>query len=310
MAQYPEVLEIPEWIAMDGARAAKAGRMIDFHTGKSELRQSHRLWLEQRVVPAILQHSNPWIDMYGYASKVGDQAKNLALSRSRCDSVKSFLRGSLANKGRSISGMVNINVGMGEDDPMYYGESFDNSPYWRAVELVVFGSKPQGRRPPHAPPLKRKPATDFQIRTLGGLSGGFGLQADVYFFQIDDLTRRLSGVFQLGAGGLQIPVPALPPLSVALKGPATKFHTNQDARLFQFNTRVSLNVSPGASVILGVGGNMHLTFGRIDDNISGGFIFVRPSPIEIEPGGGVGFGSGSATEGVLALLTTGPYFES
>ena len=95
------VLEMPEFVASDGTRAAVAGRLFNFQTGKSTLQEGHRKWLKKKVVPAIMERPNVWIDLYGYASKIGNRQYNLTLSESRAKAVKKYLAERLAEYERN-----------------------------------------------------------------------------------------------------------------------------------------------------------------------------------------------------------------
>lgn len=295
------VLEMPEFVAFDGTHAAVAGRLIDFQTKKSDLREDHQRWLRDKVVPMILARPNAWIDLYGYASKLGNQKDNLALSRSRAEAVKVFLAQQLAMHGRSIEGMVNIDCGFGETAPGYSANETDNAAYWRAAEVVVFGSKPSIVRPPVSPPASHDM---FEIRVVGGGSASVFLQADNYFFQIVDLGRRQTAFFFYTGGGLGVSIPKIPGAgSVTQSGPMTPFRTSRPAELHQFNSKASLYQDPGATVgPFSAGGTLRLTLHEIHD--ASGLIFTDPRIIPIEGGWGVQMpGLGSASEGVLALAS-------
>lgn len=301
MPGQPHVLEMPEFVAFDGTRAVAAGRLIDFQTKKSELLEDHRCWLRDKVVPKILARPNAWIDLYGYASKLGNQPDNLALSRARAEAVKTFLTQQLAIHGRSIEGMVNIDCGFGETAPGYSANDSDNAPYWRAAEVVVFGSRPTVVRPPAVPPTGNNL---FEIRVVGGGSASVFLQADNYFFQIIDLGRHQTAFFFYTGGGLGVSIPKIPGAgSVTHSGPMTPFRTSRPAELHQFNAKASLYQDPGATVgPFSTGGTLRLTMHHIHD--ASGLIFTDPRIIPIEGGWGIQMpGLGSATEGVLALAS-------
>ena len=299
--QYSDVLEMPEFLALDGTRALVAGRLINFATGKPYLQEGHKRWLLDKVMPAILASPNYWIDLYGYASKLGNSRFNLELSQSRAEAVKRFLAQQLASQGKSIEDRVKIDKGFGEDAPGYFAKESDNSSYWRAAEVVVFGSRPTIVRPPLKPPVQ---ATIFKIRVVGGGSASIGLQADNYFFQIVDVTRRQTAFYFYTGAGLGISLPKIPgPGSVTKVGPLTKFRTSRSAELYQFNSRASLFQDPGLTFgSFSVGGTLRLTMNNIQD--SAGLISTIPITIPIEGGSGIQMpGLGSVSEGVLALVS-------
>ncbi|MGE4545692.1 MAG: hypothetical protein AB7D06_16490 [Pedobacter sp.] len=301
MPEQIHVWEMPELIAFDGTHSAIAGRLIEFETKKSELLPDHRHWLQEKVVPAILARPNAWIDLYGYASKLGNQSDNLALSRERVESVKDFLGQHLAIHGRNIDGMVNIDCGFGETAPGYYDKDSDNSGYWRAAEIIVFGSKPSVVRPPVIPPAS---GNSFEIKVVAGGSASLFLQADNYVFQISDLTRRQTAFFFYTGGGLGISIPKIPgPGSMTKAGPPTPFRTSRPAELHQFNSKASLYQDPGMTVgPFSAGGTLRLRIYEIHD--STGLVFTSPSILPIEGGWGIQMpGLGSASEGILALAS-------
>lgn len=301
MGGFSDVLEMPEFVAFDGTRAAVAGRLINFATGKSVLQEGHRRWLQEKVVPAILARPNAWLDLYGYASKLGNVAFNLTLSQSRAEAAKKLIAPLLVLRGRSIEGMVKLDRGFGEDAPGYVAKESDNAGYWRAAEVVVFGSKPSVVRPPPRPGVS---ATQFEIRVVGGGSASVVAQADYYFFQIVDLVRRQTAFFYYTGVGIGIPIPMVPSAgSVTKSGPPKKFRTTRPAELYQFNSKASLYQDPGATIgPKSVGGTLRLSIKDIHDR--SGFISTIPSMIPIEGGAGIQMpGLGSASEGVLALVS-------
>jgi len=106
MPVYDDVEIKEKFVAFDGTPAAVAGRLINFQTGKFDLRPGHRLWLQEQVVPAIIARSNPWIDIYGFASKKGlDEQFNMTLSKNRATAAKNFISSEMAMKGKSIEGL-------------------------------------------------------------------------------------------------------------------------------------------------------------------------------------------------------------
>ena len=305
MQNYPDVTQMREFVAFDGTFAAVAGRMINFETGSSTLKPGHRQWLEKEVFRAIMARPNAWVDIYGYASKKGNTQQNLALSKARATEAKNFLGGLLAMKGKSIETMVKIDHGFGEDAPDYIAGESDNSPNWRAAEVIVFGTKPR---------IVRKPKTQiqhnkFEIRLMGGFSiGAIVAQSDNYFFQIVDVVRRRTMFFHYTGGGIAVPLPppfsVLPsPGSVSQTGPAATFTTRKPVELYQFNARAGLMQEPGATFGgKSIAGTLLLTPEVIGSD--GLRVFTNPSPIRIE--GGPGFqmpGAGSSTIGTLAKIS-------
>ena len=64
MPEQIHVWEMPELEAFDGTHSAIAGRLIEFETKKYDLLPDHRRWLQDKVVPAILERPmRGWICM-------------------------------------------------------------------------------------------------------------------------------------------------------------------------------------------------------------------------------------------------------
>lgn len=299
MSRYSDVTVMPHFVAHDGTPAVIAARLINFPTGNSVLQSGHQLWLQEQVVPAILARPNAWVDLYGFASKKGNAQSNLALSKARATAVKDFLGRQLAAKGRSIEETVKIDHGWGEDHPLYKAGESDDSPNWRAAEVIVFGTKPR---------IVRKPKVDspgmYEIRVVGGGSASVIAQADNYFFQIVDLVRMKTMFYLFTGMGLGISIPKIPgPGSVTKIGPPTKFTTTRQADLHQFNSEASLSQDPGATFgSQSVGGTMYLAINKIIDGK--GLIFTNPKLIPISGGWGVQMpGLRSVTRGVLAAMS-------
>ncbi len=300
MAKYKDVTEMEKFVAFDGTHAATAGRLINFPTGSSTLQPGHQEWLKNEVVPAILARPNSWIDLFGYASKVGNTQANLKLSKERATAVKYFLGEQLAMRGISIEGKVNIDHGFGEDAPDYIAGESDNSPNWRAADVIVFGTKPIVVRKP-----KIKPQSSiYEIRVVGGGSAAVVVQTDNYFFQIVDVLRRRTMFFLFTGVGAGISIPKIPgPGSATKAGQPTRFTTTKPAELYQFNSEATLTQEAGATLgSSSVGGKMYLTIDKIID--SNGLISTNPKRIPISGGWGIQMpGLGSLTKGVLAKMS-------
>lgn len=301
MSNYTDVIVMPNFTVLDGTLTAAAGRLINFPTGSSELQPGHREWLQKVVVPAILARPNAWIDLYGFASKIGNSQANIALSKARATEVKYFLGGQLAIRGESIERRVNIDFGFGEDHPAYKAGESDNSPNWRAAEVLIFGTKPKIIRKPKVEPPK---AISFEIRVVGGGSASIIAQTDHYYFQIVDIVRRKTMFFLYTGAGIGVSIPKLPgPGSVTKIGPPTQFTTNRPASLHQFNSESSMYQDAGATFLdKSVGGTIHLSINKIIDGEH--MIFTNPKIIPISGGSGIQMpGLGSATKGVLAKVS-------
>ena len=125
-----------------------SARLCNFTTGKSELLPGHKKWLDGTVKPLVQSLQNPWVDLFGYASKLGSAQYNETLSKNRCTAVKDYIR--------SFNPKTQFPQEYGKGEAESTGDASDNDGYWRAVSLFVYGSKPATR--PIIPKLPTKPA--------------------------------------------------------------------------------------------------------------------------------------------------------
>lgn len=209
--KYQKVLEIPEYVALDGTRASVAGRLIDFPTGQSALSITQKDCLRDEFVPVIAERPNFWVDLRGYASKKGGTNSNKILSDARKTAVKDFLEAELRKQGKTLQGKVNIDDAYGENAVEYVAPESNNDAYWRAVEVVVFGSKPNIVSPPKikvppAPPIPSRP-TGWTVS--GGAGGGVSVAvvsatAGSFFFTNQSTGEKWRGVYAGGGIGLSV----------------------------------------------------------------------------------------------------------
>ncbi len=209
--RYQGVLEIPEYIALDGTRASVAGRLIDFPTGKSSLSITQQECLRDEFIPKIAERPNFWVDLRGYASKKGQTKKNKELSDERKAAVKNFIEAELQKQGKTLNGKVNIDDAYGENAVEYVAPESNNDSYWRAVEIVVFGSRPAIVSPPKikvppAPPLLKRP-TGWTVS--GGAGGSVSIlvvsaTGGSFFFTNQATGEKWRGIYVGGGVGLSV----------------------------------------------------------------------------------------------------------
>ncbi|MDX3805969.1 MAG: hypothetical protein QHC89_06080 [Bosea sp. (in: a-proteobacteria)] len=126
-------------------KATAAGRLCNFVTASSTLLPAHRLWLDKTVIPAIRNSPNPWVDIFGYASRLGDAGYNKSLSDARCKAVVIYIK--------AAAPRVSFPQQFGFGESRSTGGVQDNDGYWRAVELYVYAfGKPPGPGPKPRPP--------------------------------------------------------------------------------------------------------------------------------------------------------------
>lgn len=205
--RYSNVLEIPEYVALDGTRASVAGRLIDFPTGQATLSPTHQECLRNEFIPIIAERPGCWVDLRGYASKKGQTGKNKILSDNRKTAVKNFLEAELQKQGKTLQGKVNIDDAFGENAVEYVAPESNNDSYWRAVEIVVFGSKPQIVSPPKIKPPALTRPTGWTVS--GGAGGGISvavISATVgsFFFTKQATGEKWRGVYAGGGVGVSV----------------------------------------------------------------------------------------------------------
>jgi len=125
-----------------GTYAKVAARLCNFETGEAFLKGSHVDFLDSEVRDVIQNMDGPWIDLFGYASRRGEESSNMTLSMNRIKSVM--------NRISQYKSNVNFQIRqpMGETDS---GDNeADNSGYYRAVSVFVYASKPPTHLPPQA----------------------------------------------------------------------------------------------------------------------------------------------------------------
>ncbi|MFT3927828.1 MAG: hypothetical protein QM778_35195 [Myxococcales bacterium] len=290
MAQVPDVMP------MSGGEFLTAARLCNFSTGQAFLLAKHHTWLQKDLLRAVRHSVAPWIDVVGYASKLGDANFNMTLSGHRCESVKRNIR---AHSNRAT---FNVELHKGESESM--GNESNNDGYWRSVDVYVWGKKPPVPvRPPPAP-IPALGSMEFEIRVVGGGSASIGVQADNFFFQIVDLKGRKTAFFFYTGVGMGISIPKIPgPGSMTKAGPPSRFVTARPVQLHSFNSKASLYQDPGATIgSWSYGGTMRLSLKELTDH--DGFVGTRPGIIPIEGGPGIQMpGLGSSSEGTLALVS-------
>ncbi len=278
-----------------GTTARTAARLCNFKTAEAELLEAHIEYLDREVASVIRTMQGPWVDLFGYASRTGDAAFNLALSHQRLNNVRQRIS--------QYANQINFQIQTGLGETLSGPNEQDNSGYWRSVDVYVYAHQP----PPPKSPLDPA-ATKFEIRVVGGGSFSVLLQSDNYLFQIVDLTRKFTGFYFYTGGGVGISMPKVPgPGSMTWAGPPTKFTTTRSTELHMFNSVASLEQLPGATVgPLSVGGTLLLTIPEIRD--FQGFIETNPITIPVEGGSGIQMpGLGSKSKGVLTLLNIFPF---
>lgn len=148
-----------ELLATDSTHALAAARLCNFPTGKAMLLPNHKAWLDTTVKRLLRDLPDPWVDLYGYASHLGDHAFNKRLSFDRCEAVRKHI----LTYGLKVSFPKELGVG----DAQSTGTATDNSGAWRAVEINVFGAMP----PPKPAPLPDTKVIEVTAKSFIALIG-------------------------------------------------------------------------------------------------------------------------------------------
>jgi hypothetical protein len=129
-------------LAAPSARAA--AKLCNIPTGQTTLLPDHKAWLDTVVKDIVAKSPNPWVDLFGYASHLGDASSNKRLSDQRCEAVMNYIR--------VFNARCAFPQEFGFGDSKSTGGRMDDDGEWRAVEVYVYGSVPPGKRPRPLPP--------------------------------------------------------------------------------------------------------------------------------------------------------------
>jgi hypothetical protein len=181
-------------------------RLIDFDTGSHQLEAQHKIWLRTHMLTAA-SNSMYRIRLVGYASKVGDAARNSNLSYARIDATLKCMQ----SVDRHAMQRTETFRAIGEEG--YSASESDDSADWRAVEAHVFiGDVPPPPPPPNLEPnphaLQPLPGgprfTQWQVASPGGafvaaaVGGGFNIFL-IKNVKLDETRGYIQPVGGLGA---------------------------------------------------------------------------------------------------------------
>lgn len=152
---------------ISGTNAKVAAKLWNFETGKSYLLLDHQNFLDDEVRHVLRTTKGAWVDLYGYASRIGDANQNMTLSNQRINSVKSRL----AEYANRIDFGIHVAYGETQSGP----NERNNDALYRAVEIYVFAQKPPSPVPPVPKPnLRRIVFRSFSKDTFKPDLGGPG----------------------------------------------------------------------------------------------------------------------------------------
>jgi hypothetical protein len=144
---------------INASGALAAARLNNIPTGRTTLLASHTGWLDTVVKNLVTQSPNPWVDLFGYASHLGDPVSNKRLSDNRCEEVMNYIR--RFNPGTLFP------QEFGYGDSKSTGGPMNDDGQWRAVEVYVYGSLPPGKKARPAPVTLTVPK-DWFVTSFSG----------------------------------------------------------------------------------------------------------------------------------------------
>lgn len=161
--------------------ATRKVRMVDFETGKSDLRDEHKAWLDETI-----HHLSPqdrfWVYVYGFASKLGPAGGgsnaeaaasfNRQLSYDRANNAARYMEkldARVASRIREFSAR-------GSDT--YSAPNTDNSADQRAVEVHIYLVPEPPPPPPNVDPIPPLPGGDRY--TSWSIAAPFSVSSSVF----------------------------------------------------------------------------------------------------------------------------------
>jgi hypothetical protein len=312
--------------AFKGGEHLAAARLVNFPTGYSTLLHDHEDWLNANVEPHFTKPEGAWVDLIAYASRRGNSAFNLTLSKSRMESVKNKL---LEKAGGAD---VEFNRRVWEGDTEDKTVFTDNWGYWRAVEVYVYGGSKPAIPPkiePIPPPSGGFPTSShwkarihsifsFSWNIAGpkfkGWSPPAGIGGDIVFFEIVDLDNKRESFFSYTGGGAGMGTPSppgiwafIPSTSLAGAGPFKEFETSAPVSVEDFDGAAALKITRGASWFGNtVGGSVELKIMSSGFRDRGAYVTSGGS-IAMTTDSGLGLGLGSGSVGKLTIDKKGAY---
>ncbi|GLU56975.1 hypothetical protein [Dyadobacter frigoris] len=221
-------------------------RLYNFITGDDKLIENHKLGIYKYIFLPLRSQVDYWINLVGYASKIGDRGYNSDLSIRRCVEVQ---REILTGRNKLNVAEFRKKVARGSDASTDAAD--DDFGYWRSVKIYAHKGAPP---PPNIEPKPVLPAfitQKFAIKMVGGRSISifkmFG--RDNYLFKIKNMETFDTACFfyagtSVAAGGPGSPV------SIAGSGDWVPFTTSSRFKLAlkDFNElNIALAQQPGIS---------------------------------------------------------------
>jgi hypothetical protein len=282
-------------ITQDEPRPRAASRLCNFSTGQADLLADHKDWIDKTVGPVITNMHGTWVDLIGYASKLGNADANKRLSERRLEAVRDYI--STWKKGINFQ----KESALGEEQSL--GDESNNDGYFRAVEVYVYGFAP----PPLRPRIEKRkaPRQSFAIRVVSAVSVGIGpAGADAVAFDIGEPRKgKWRRFWYTGASmNVSIKLPKfLPPVGVGGSGKSVSFTTTRPCELEDFDGEATLFNGPGLSLgPISIGGEMGLSLESA--RLKAKQAIVVPRVLVMTNDTGLGLSFGGAGKGKLTLV--------
>ena len=131
--------------------------LVGFRIGSAELHLLHKIWLDDNIVPIMVEGGGATIA--GYASRSGSAGRNMQLSAERSKSVANYVRTKTAGRGLLLVPGITLDPALGESAAKAAGQKDGTEdPYYRAVHVKAW------RKPvPPPPPTPKPPAPKRQV---------------------------------------------------------------------------------------------------------------------------------------------------
>jgi hypothetical protein len=281
-------------ITQDDPLPQAAGRLCNFKTGYADLLSDHKQWLDTVVGPVLRKLPGTWVDLIGYASKLGSAVANEHLSARRIESVQQYIN--TLKKG------VNFQKERAEGEEKSLGDESNDDGYWRAVEVYVYGFAP----PPLRPRIKMRAPTrkSFAIRIVSSLSIGVGPGGvDAVAFDIGEPKKGKWRRFWFIGGSMNIAIKlprVVPPIASGGSGASKAFSVSPPCEIEDFEGAATLFNGPGVAIgPIGIGGDVGLSIES--EKLVSKRAFVSPKVITMTNDTGLQLSFGGAGKGRLYL---------
>jgi hypothetical protein len=192
------------------------GRLYNFKTGHFDCNENHRRWIKENLVPLYMQgNGTVFVQLWGYASKIGNATFNNTLSLKRAAEVKKVLNDQIkASWFRGIAplslseDMERVIVG-GYGTSHSGGNANDNSPIFRGVDVYVCRTTAANPVPPPDPVKPPEIKAEKKMYIGPGVKGGGflavagGQTLEAHLYSVDDYNDQFNvdgEIWNLGLG--------------------------------------------------------------------------------------------------------------